>query len=164
MDESLNFLARIAAMLQSFLFHLECCHRFITWLFLNIMNCKFQTVFSFLFLSSYEKTYHKICVWKTEEIGCFTVFFNSAHTQKSGNWHSFLPIHIPCFFFYFQFLKKSLGNSGFNSQILLLIRYQLPYSFCDFEQFFWACFHISKIKTFSFLFTSLYYCDSLLNK
>lgn len=121
MAEFLNFLARNAAMFWSFLFHQKCCHRFVTWpsLMLWITNFEFQIVLSFLFFSSYEETYPKVCVCKIEETHCLTTFSKSVHTQKSGNWHLFLPVHI-LWFSTFSFWKRC-GKPAWS-----ILRYYAP--------------------------------------
>lgn len=153
MAELLNFVARIG-MLQPFLFPLEWCHGLITWPCLRVMNGKFQTV-PFYPFPVVTNLSHSVC--RTEETRCLMTFSNPAHTQKSGNWHLFLPIRI-LWFFLLPISNTVLENSRFNSQILGSLRHQLPFLFCDFEQFFWVRFPYLYNED-TFLFASLHYCD-----
>lgn len=99
------------------------------------MNCKFQIALSLLFFSSFEKTYHKVCVCKIEE----AVVWQHFAIQRT---HKNLEIGI-CFFLFtfFDFplsvTKKDFGKQWIQFSDIMIIRHQLPFSFCDFELFFW---------------------------
>lgn len=149
MAEFLNFLARIAT-LQPFLFPLEWCHGLITWPCLNIMNCKFQTVllFFFLSLSSCNKPIIlSVFVGQKKPVVWWHFPIQRAHKNlEIGIYFLLCP--------YGDFFLLPISNTAFGKQWIQfsdIMIVKTPASIFVLSDFSEPVFHISTMRTLSCL-------------